>query len=140
MGRYDIRQVASDRFDLYEDGVLLCSWSRSTFRESISTIAYSSNWIGSILRLFNKKFPLPFRPHFQTPIERAESVYGEFVLADYLRSKGLRVVKPMPVSDVDIVNILESKGYLISGMIGDVYYETKGERNVERKSAVTKEE
>lgn len=63
-------------------------------------------------------------------------MYGEFVLADYLRSKGLRVVKPMPVSDVDIVNILESKGYLISGMLGDVYYETVKKQNVESESRV----
>lgn len=59
MGRYDIKQVAPDRFDLYEDGVFLCSWSRSTFRGSISVVAYSSNWVGSILRLFNKSSLCP---------------------------------------------------------------------------------
>ena len=134
MARYEFKEVKPDCYDLYEEGSFLCSFTRSTFRESLGHLGRGENWIGSMLRLFHKKFPVPFKPHFQTPIARAESVYGEFVLADYLRSKGLRLVKPMPVSDADIVNILESKGYLISGMLGDQYYETVKKQNVESES------
>ncbi len=39
---------------------------------------------------------------------------------DYLRGKGLRVVKPLGISDRMIIDFLESKGYLISGMLDDV--------------------
>jgi hypothetical protein len=48
MARYDIRQVGPDSFDLHEDGSLLCSFTRSTFRESLTALGRSSNWIGCI--------------------------------------------------------------------------------------------
>jgi len=52
-------------------------------------------------------------------------VYGESGFLDYLRGKGFRVVKPLGISDRMIIDFLESKGYFVSGLLGDVYYESK---------------
>jgi len=125
MARYYIRQVGPDRFDLHEDGVFLCSFVRSSFRESLTALGRSSNWIGSILRIFQKKFPRPYPVRSRNSLDRAVEVYGESGFVDYLRGKGFRVVKPLGISDRMIIDFLESKGYLIFGLLGDVCYETK---------------
>ena len=125
MGHYDIRQVSEDCFDLYEDGAFLCRFSRDTFRESLTALGRSSNWIGSILRILQKKFPLPYPVRSKNSLERAVEVYGESGFVDYLRGKGLRVVKPLGVPDEEIIDFLEAKGWVISGLLGDVYYECK---------------
>jgi hypothetical protein len=41
-----------------------------------------------------------------------------------LRSKGLRVVKPLWVSDREIISYLESNGYVIEGLLDGAYYST----------------
>jgi hypothetical protein len=129
MARYDIKQSKPDRFDLYEDGSLLCSFTRSTFRESLEHIGRGNNWIGSILRIFLKKFP-PFHPvRSRNSLQRAVEVYGESGFVDYLRGMGLRVVRPLGISDRMIIDFLEPKGYVISGLLGDVYYESSINEN-----------
>jgi hypothetical protein len=125
MGHYDIKQVSEDYFDLYEDGAFLCKFSRDTFRVSVTALGRSSNWIGSILRIFQKRFPSPYRARSRNSLERAVEVYGESGFLDYLRGKGFRVVKPLGISDRMIIDFLESKGYFVSGLLGDVYYESK---------------
>jgi hypothetical protein len=130
MAHYDIRQAPNDCFDLYEDGAFLCRFSRDTFRESMESLGRSSNWIGSILRLFQKKFPRPYSVRSSNSLERAIEVYGESGFVDYLRGKGFRVVKPVGISDREVIDFLEAKGYVISGLIGDIYYESKiGEKS-----------
>ena len=128
MGRYDIREIAEDRFELYEDGLYLCQFSRFTLRECLVSVGRSSNWVGSILRIFLKKFPAPYPINSCTPLERVISIFGEFGLADYLRAKGYRVVKPIDVSDNLIIDYLESKGYVVSGLLNDAYYETSSSK------------
>jgi len=125
MGHYDIKQISQDCFDLYEDGAFLCRFSRDTFRESVTALGRSSNWIGSILRIFQKRFPQPYSVRSRNSLERALEVYGESGFLDYLRGKGFRVVKPLGISERMIIDFLESKGYVISGLLGDVYYESK---------------
>jgi hypothetical protein len=62
--RYSFENLGNDVFELYEYGVLLFKFSRDSFRSDCKQYANlnfrSSNWIGSILRLFHKKFPAPF--------------------------------------------------------------------------------
>ena len=105
-----------------------------TFRESLTGLGRSSNWIGSILRIFLKKYPLPYPVRSESSLERAVEVYGESGFVEYLRGKGLRVVKPLGISDL-MIDFLESKGYIIAGLLGDVYYETKANQivDIERK-------
>jgi hypothetical protein len=130
---YDIRQAGKDKFDLYEDGTFLCSFSRETFRESLGHISSSNNWIGSILRLFHEKFPLPLTFTPQTPFERMVANNGVYGIATYLRSKGYRVVKPSEVPDKDLIAFVESHGYVVEGICDNVYYCT-GEQLSGRRS------
>jgi hypothetical protein len=62
--RYDIVQVSDDLFEIFEDGISLVKFKRSNFRTSLEVLNHSSNWIGSILRLYLKKYPPP-RVHWK---------------------------------------------------------------------------
>lgn len=107
-------------FELYEDGNLLVTFSFKTFREDLRLVGRGENWIGSILRLFLKKHPRKY----SYPISQRSVLdrLGEDKLVDYLRSKGFRLVKPLNVSDKEIVRYLEAKGYFIEGILDDCYY------------------
>ncbi len=129
MGRYDIQKVGQDLYELYENNSLLCKFSRKNFQQNLNDLGRGSNWTGSILRLLNKKYPFPITFTYRTPLERAVDIYGVWGLAEYLRSKGLRVIKPLSVSDLEITRYLESEGYEIAGIIDEVYYETKINKN-----------
>jgi hypothetical protein len=86
---------------------------------------YSQNWVGSMLRLFLKKFPPPVQVSKRTDLERLKDQMGVEGLADYLRSKGFRVVKKISVKDLEIIQYLEKSGYEVQGLLNDdVYYET----------------
>jgi len=100
-------------------------FSRDTFRESLTALGRSSNWVGSILRILLKRYPSPYPVYSRSSFERAVDVYGESGFAEYLRSKGFRVVKPLDVTDREIVDFLESKGYIVEGLLTDVYYDTR---------------
>ena len=62
--RYLLENLGNDVFELYEYGVLLLKFSRDSFRSDFEDFAKKelrlSNWIGSVLRMFLKKFPPPF--------------------------------------------------------------------------------
>ena len=62
--RYLLENLGNDVFELYEYGVFLLRFSRDSFRSDFEQYANltfrSSNWIGTILRLFHKKFQAPF--------------------------------------------------------------------------------
>jgi hypothetical protein len=109
-------------FELYEDGNHLVTFSFKTFREDLRTVGRGENWIGSILRLFLKKYPRKYSCPSQNRslLDRI----GEERLVQYLRFKGFRVSKNLEVSDKDIVRYLETKGYSIEGLLDDSYYST----------------
>jgi hypothetical protein len=123
--RYDIVQLSDDLFEIFEDGISLVKFKRSNFRTSLEVLNRSSNWIGSILRLYLKKYPPPRVHPIRTDFDRLYDKIGETGLVDYLRSKGLRVIKPLQFTDMDIIKFLESRGYVIEGLAGDHYYCTK---------------
>lgn len=108
------------RFELYENGTFLVSFSRSSFRSALESLGRGSNWIGSILRLFLKKYP--YEP--PCPMQQRSQLdrIGEGVLVDYLRSKGFRVVKNLKVLDREVIAYLEQNGYLVEGLLNDAYY------------------
>jgi hypothetical protein len=62
--RYLFENLGSDVYELYEDGVFLFKFSRDSFRSDCESFAVkenrSSKWVGSILRLFQKRFRAPF--------------------------------------------------------------------------------
>lgn len=121
-GKYEIINVSETEYALYEFGRLLTTFTRDTFRSKLEQLGRGSQWIGSILRLLNKKYP--FRSSLSLSQQRSDlDRVGESVLVDYLRSKGYRVVKNLRLKDQDIINYLEAKGYSIEGLLpGDTYY------------------
>ena len=123
--RYRIDRASEEHFELFEDGILLVCFTRQTFRKEMEGLHRSSNWVGAMLRLFLKRYPLPSPTYVRSAFERLFDSVGESGLADYLRSKGLRVVKNLPVPDGEIIRYLEAQGYAIEGLIGDIYYTTK---------------
>jgi len=125
--RYRIDRASEEHFELFEDGILLVRFTRQTFRKEMEDLQRSSNWVGAMLRLFLKQYPLPSPTYVRTAFERLFYSVGELGLVDYLRSKGLRVVKNMTVPDAEIIRYLELQGYAIEGLIGDIYYNTKGD-------------
>jgi hypothetical protein len=62
--RYSFENLGSEVYELYEYGVFLLRFSRDSFRSVSESFAVkesrSSHWVGSVLRLFLKKFPPPF--------------------------------------------------------------------------------
>jgi hypothetical protein len=123
--RYNIVQLTDDLFEIFEDGIYLVKFKRSNFRTSLEVLNRSSNWTGSILRLYLKKYPPPRVHPIRTDFDRLYDKIGETGFVDYLRSKGLRVVKPLQFNDMDIIKFLESRGYVIEGLTGDYYYSTE---------------
>jgi hypothetical protein len=122
---YRLIQKSEGLFELYEDGKFLVKFTRGSFRSELEKLNRSSNWIGSILRLFHNKYPLPSPFSVRSDLERIVDRLKEEGLADYLRSKGLRVIKPLWVSDRELISFLESKGYVIEGLLDGVYYSTE---------------
>ena len=121
---YRFLKIGQEAFELYQGEQLLLRFNRSNFRQKFedlaSSLGRSSNWIGSMLRLFLKNFPPPFPEPSRTGVDR----YSHFTLAEYLKSKGFRVFRPLDLSDAEIVSHLEAKGYYVEGMLNDSYYST----------------
>lgn len=122
--RYKIVRILNDTFQLYEDGVQIASFTYMTFRDELQALGRSSNWIGSILRLLHRRYP-PSKTYKQrNDLERLVDQIGESGLADYLRSKGIRVFKSLSVPDKALIAYLEAKGYVIEGLLEGSYYST----------------
>ena len=117
---YRIVPLSDDVFELYEFDKLLTKFTRSTFRKDLESIGRGNNWIGSILRLFLKKYP----SNHVCPIQQRSECdrIGADRLLAYLRSKGFRVFKNLQVSDKQIIEHLELKGFLIEGLLNDNFY------------------
>jgi hypothetical protein len=128
--KYEIKQNSNGSFLLYHGSDLLTTFTRINLREKLEscacTLGFSSNWIGSILRQLNKKYPVPY-PELnekRSDLQRLIDRIGFDGLAEYLRSKGLRVTKKLNIPDREIIKVLEKEGYEINGLINDVYYES----------------
>lgn len=128
--KYEIKQDSNGSFLLFHGSDLLTTFTRKNLREKLEACAYvwgfSSNWIGSILRILNKKYPVPYPESIEkrSDLQRLIDRIGFDGLADYLRSKGLRVTKKLNVPDREIMQALENEGYEIQGVVNDVYYES----------------
>jgi len=124
--RYSFENLGNDVFELYESGVFLFKFTRSSFRSVCESFALeknlSSKWVGSILRLFLKDFPSPLPVSKRNDSERLIVRYGESAMVEYLRSKGFHVSRVIDVSLRDLVGALESRGYVIEGLLNDCYY------------------
>jgi|WetSurMetagenome_2_1015567.scaffolds.fasta_scaffold00012_37 hypothetical protein len=125
MALYRIEQTVAGSFKLYESGQFVAEFTRSTFRQELDKLGRGSNWVGSILRLLSKKYPLPSKKIVPPSKNQKLLRIGEDRLVDYLKSRGFRVYKYQEIDDRSIIEFLEAKGYCIEGLLsGDVYYKS----------------
>jgi len=118
--RYAIKQVSEGQFALYEDGFQLITFARHTFRYDLESLGRGNGWIGAILRLFSQTYPFSSRPSEElTPLTLLIRTIGDQGIAEYLRHKGYPVYKPVPVSDTELINYIQSVGYTV-GMRNEV--------------------
>jgi hypothetical protein len=128
--KYEIKQASNGSFLLFHGSDLLTTFTRKNFQEKLESCAsnwqFSTHWIGAILRLLNRTFPLPSleKTSQRTNVERLISKIGFEGLADHYRSRGLKVTKKLNISDREALKVLENEGYEITGLINDVYYES----------------
>jgi hypothetical protein len=78
-----------------------------------------------MLRLFLKKFPPAYIPYDRNKISDI-TYLGESRLVEYLRSKGFRVSKRLNVTDQEVIEFLEGRGYEVEGLVNDCFYSSKG--------------
>jgi len=131
-GKYSFEEIKSNFFHLYHGTSLLGGFSRSSLRKDLECIATqwdrSSQWIGSVLRLFHKRFPVKHIKPQRSDLDRVIAWLGPEGIANYFRSRGFRVVKKLNINDDLLINYLESIGYELDGLLdGDVPY-SSGER------------
>ena len=115
MGRYKIlsrNKGNSIKFDLYEEGKLLCSFTRDTVRTELEALGRSSHWEGCIIRMLNKQYPLPVIISHNGP--SSIEYYTLNRLIDYLKSKGYLVFEPLPIPDKVMIDHLIDKGYIVA--------------------------
>ena len=124
---YYFESFPDGSFGFYSGLNLLFKFNRLTFRDSFEAYAsghgLSSNWIGSMLRLFNKACPAPVSSSpVRTDLERLIYKIGVHGIVEHLQDRGFRVTRPLNVSEIDLIRYLEKEGYEIEGFIGDVHY------------------
>jgi hypothetical protein len=132
---YKFEQISEASFRLSHGSDVLLTFSRRNLRDSLEALAntwgFSSKWVGCFIGRFNKQYPLPFKTSSRTSVDRLVASVGFEGIADYFRSKGFRVVKSMPVKDLDLIRCLEREGYKLDGILeGDVPYSTDYARKV----------
>lgn len=107
-------------------GKPLLTFSDSTFRSTFEAYAldsgFSSNWVGSMLRLFRKNFSLPSPVVERTSLDRLVYKIGVLGIVEHLKSRGYRVSRSLDVSDSDLIRYLEKEGFEVEGVSGDVSF------------------
>jgi hypothetical protein len=111
--RYRFNERSEGIFQLYEDGELLCEFTRLSFRERMEFLGRGPNWIGSMLRLFHRTYPMTFKETMRSPLDKVRNSLGDHGIADYLRQKGYHVFRPLPVPDDELISYVKSRGYIV---------------------------
>lgn len=121
MSEFEIRKVATNSADsepsfyLCSFGNVLLTFDRVNFQsvmcEYAASRSFGSHWVGAMLRLLNKKYPV--RSHCVSSLSYSQilSNYSDALLVDYARSIGFKVIKKIPAPDSEIVERLRLHGY-----------------------------
>ena len=115
--RYFFEELSPDVFQVKEDGFFLLKFTRSKLRVELEQFAdrygRSSKWIGSIVRLFNEKFPVQHNPSGR--VDPVDQLHKENRYLAALRDRGLTVYKPLGVSELEMIEFMRSRGFVIEG-------------------------
>jgi len=93
---YHIIQVSNGVYELHENKTILGESIRTTLRQDLDAIGRSSKFGWLKIPVFSIMGTLSL-----------QYIMGSRGIADYLRSKGFSVVKPLNVSDGDLVKYYE---------------------------------
>lgn len=120
--KYNFQALPNGVYELYEDNVFLLSFTQKTFRKQFESLGRSSNWVGSMLRLFYKKYPLQWPSTNLDGLAKSDYVLeSEYI--ENLKARGFRIFKPSPASDNEMIEFLEKRGFLIEGLkLNGTYY------------------
>lgn len=126
--RYSFEKVATG-YEFYDSGIFQLRFQRGSFRSAFEFYAsennLSSNWIGAILRLFCKQFPMSSSDSKRNDAERFLVRHGVETAADFLRSRGFKVEVKLDVSLKELIQVLELRGYVVEGLLNDCYYNSE---------------
>lgn len=116
-------------YEFYDSGVFQLRFQDSSFRSAFEVYAsenhFSSNWIGSMLRIFRKKYPLPSPVSQRNNAERFLLRYGDEAGVKILRSNGFKIDLKTDFSMKALVQAMESRGYVVVGLLNDCYYDSE---------------
>lgn len=113
MKKYSFKYIGQDTYEVYECGSLLLRFKRSALRGALESLERGSNWVGSVVRFFNKSFPLERIYLFK----KSPEDYPLPVLVNYLRMKGYLVWRTFEeFEDSEIIDYLSEKGFKVKGL------------------------
>jgi len=87
-------------------------FNRSNFRKVFESLGYSSQRIGSVLRVLNVKFPIE---HLRVR-RGGVSNFSDSVLVEFLRWHGYLVCRDIPVSIEEVIKEFERRGFMVRSM------------------------
>ena len=71
---YKVVEISPNLYQLSHGALFLAEFSRQNKREIIESVAsangFSSNWVGSIIHIFNRSFPSPYSPSARSDFDR----------------------------------------------------------------------
>ena len=132
MKLYDFVETSPGAFQLFQSSVLLCTFHRGNIREVLESVGRTSNWIGSMIRLFHLAFPAPIIPRISDKSDYIREL-GVSGMIDHFKGMGFRVEKRLKVSDIELIKHYEDQGYCFEGLLGDCYYSTLQNALVEKR-------
>lgn len=112
--RYSFEKVGDD-YEFYDFGVFQLRFQRGSFRLAFESYALendrSSNWIGSMLKIFCEKFPMPSPVSKRNDAERFLTRYGDQAAVEILRSRGFQVNFKFESSLPELIVAMEARGF-----------------------------
>ena len=126
--KYSFEELSPDVFQIKEDGFFLLKFTRSKIRTELEEFAErydrSSKWIGSIIRLFNERFPSPHRQSFRS--DPLDLLHKEDRYTKALRERGYNVYKPSATPEDEMISFLRSRGLVVDGALSASPYMMPG--------------
>ena len=126
--RYSFDQVSEGVFEIKEDGFFLLKFTRNKIRFELEQYALrydrSSKWVGSMVRLFTEKYGIPDTHHSKNTLY--DDLRTEEKYVALLRERGLRVFRPSPVPEKEMIVFLRGRGFTIEGSLEATQYMMSG--------------
>ncbi|MCE5194374.1 MAG: hypothetical protein LLF28_02795 [Nitrospiraceae bacterium] len=104
---------------LYDSDKLVAKFTRLDFRDVLEGLDLSPQFIGHVLKMLNRLYPLPSLPVNEP--QQVSDVHSLGYVMEYLTVKGYRVYSPSPFSDAELVSFVKSRGYFVEPVANFFY-------------------